>query len=731
MYCVLLLILLHCGKLKAQRNVFTINNVALHAVPSNEVQNGMPITLMCSADISKNDYFQLNYTFSFSKSDKILFNSTSEKEEAQYTISRARYSDSGQYECSLRGEGKTKSSEPVTIKVKGIMKPNLIVKKAEVMEGEKVSLRCEIPEEDPPFYFTFFKIPQSSSSVKKNKSRGPVPYNFSEFEFPIDAGDKILRFECTVAVASMMGTETSEPSNKILVTVIEPFSVPRLIIQPPQNITEGDEIYIKCTTDLASQSPIEIIIQKNKTILNSTKGRETVTYSKVATMEDNGSYTCKAELGSVSKISEVDVVVAELFSTPKLVLNKTHFDENAELHVQCHVNGPLPIKISLMKNGKVLVNQSNYSKRAQVADSGDYVCRAEVKGIVKKSNPESLRVYAPVSPPVLSQPVSQVAVLGKHFVLNCRSSYGTPPITYTLYQGHLQIQDKTMAQRNQTAKFEVQATTLRAPQEYWCKATNGHSRSQKSLTLNITVIVPVGNITLTKHPEGDVEDGGDLALFCEVGSGSFPIEFSFFRENHMMLLHKKKVDKDPRAIWHQTGLTNQDGGRYFCRADNQAKSPLQSKMVTVSIVLASWKKMLLVTVSMLLLLGGAIAVFLWWHCCKKPKAKGDFVELDRKQATISTTEKLTSAQNNEGEFYYGSDYNEDGEKNHIDSNENNTGPDLENPEVEYTEVEVSVPDPYRAPVTKKNETVYTEIRKPINDAGENRHSRIAACPDET
>ncbi|XP_072847099.2 platelet endothelial cell adhesion molecule isoform X3 [Pogona vitticeps] len=701
--------------------LFTINKVTLRADPSNQVQNGRQITLKCSADISKSYHFRLNYTFSFSKSDKILFNSTSDKEEAQYTILKARYSDSGQYECSLRVEGKVKSSEPVTITVKGIMKPQLKVQKAEVMEGEKVSLRCEIPEEDPPFYFTIFKIPHSSNPLKKNKSREAVSKNFAEFEFPIDAGDKILHFECTVGMASMRGIETSEPSNKILVTVIEPFSIPKITIQPPQNITEGDRIDIKCTTVLAPQSPIEIIIQKDKTILNSTKGKETATYSKIATMEDNGDYTCKAELGSVSKINTVNVAVAELFSKPKMVRDKTHFDENSRFQVQCRVNGPLPIKVSLMKNGKVLVNGSNYSKKAEVADSGNYVCKAEAKGIVKQSDPVLLEVYAPVSRPVLSQPVSQVAVLGKHFVLYCSSLYGTPPITYTLYQGNITIKNEMIGQSNLTAKFEVQATTRHPPQEYWCTAKNGHSVAQRSRALNITVIAPVVNITLTKQPDGDVEDGGDFVLFCEVRSGSFPIEFTFFRENHVTFLYKKKVNEN-KAHWHKTGLISQDGGKYFCRADNQAKLSLKSNTVTVSIVLASWKKMLIVTIIMLLLLGAAIAIALRWWCRKKAKARGDFVELDRKQATISTSEKLTSGQNNEGEFYYGSDYNEDGEKNHIDSNENNTGPDLENAEVEYTEVEVSVPDPYRAPVTKKNETVYTEIRKAINDAGENRHS---------
>lgn len=90
----------------------------------------------------------------------------------------------------------------------------------------------------------------------------------------------------------------------------EPFSVPKITIDPPQNITEGDKICITCSTVLLRQDQTEIILQKNKTILNSTKGRETLTYCKIVKMEDNGNYICKVEHGSVSKSDKKELVVA-------------------------------------------------------------------------------------------------------------------------------------------------------------------------------------------------------------------------------------------------------------------------------------------------------------------------------------------------------------------------------------------------------------------------------------
>ncbi|XP_061471510.1 platelet endothelial cell adhesion molecule isoform X3 [Rhineura floridana] len=728
MHCVLLLILLHCCKLNAQDNVFTINSVALRADPSEQVNNGESVTLKCSADISKREQFQLNYTFSFFKDGKALVNNTLQQELAEYTITKARFSDSGMYECALNVEGKKKVSKSLTVKVKGIMKPVLTVQKTEVTEGETVSLCCKVLEEEPPFYFTFYKTRQTPPGVTQEWHRQEIKENFAKLEYPIDAGDTILFFGCKVQINSAIGSEMSELSDRTIVTVVEPFSIPNITIHPPQNITEGDNMRVECTTVLRHhQDQTEIIIQKNKVILNSTKSRQSVKYSKVATVEDNGNYTCKVELGSVSKISTVNVVVAELFSKPMLVHHKRNWDENSFLRIVCRVDSSLPIHFSVMKDNRLMANNSVYNvTKVRVADTGSYVCRAEIKGIVKESDPVQLNVFAPVSQPVLSQSSSQV-VVGKLFSLHCYSSRGTLPILYTLYRGGKPI-NSTAVTVNRSAEFWVNATNVHAPGDYACSAENGHSVPQQSTGLNITVIVPVGNINMTRLPNEDVEDGTDLTLFCTVGSGSYPIEFNFFRENNPKSLHKVTEKKKRTAVWHRVGLTSQDGGKYFCRADNQAKSHIDSNMMIVRVVLASWKKWLIAIIIVLILLGVTIAAS-WWYFRKKAKVfspyegKGSPMELTSSTAaTNSMGEKLTSQQNNEGDFYYGSVYNENGENNHIKSKEDNQGPDLENSEVEYTEVEVSVPDPYRAPITEKTETVYTEIRKASNDAGGNRHS---------
>lgn len=51
----------------------------------------------------------------------------------------------------------------------------------------------------------------------------------------------------------------------------------------------------------------EIIIQKDKTIVGHSKQGNEATYSVMATMKENGNYTCKVETSQISKVSSIVV----------------------------------------------------------------------------------------------------------------------------------------------------------------------------------------------------------------------------------------------------------------------------------------------------------------------------------------------------------------------------------------------------------------------------------------
>ncbi|XP_067403452.1 platelet endothelial cell adhesion molecule isoform X2 [Emydura macquarii macquarii] len=730
MYLALLMILLHCPSLKAQVNVFTINKVELK-VPSNKVKNGKSIELTCMADVSKNASFQMQYTFLFYKDDSLLYNTTSAQDRARYEIFPARFADSGSYKCTVEANRKTKTSSDVEVQVKGLSQPKLTALKTEVTEGEVVTLRCEEPEEKPPFIFVFSKLLPDQQPQTKRKQE--LKENFAYAEFPVAEGDRILRFQCTANVTSAFLSEMSEPSNTTLVTVVAQFTNPKLTVKSPRNITEGDRIDIECTTVLAREYDIEILIQKDKRILSSARSQKSVTYSAIATAENNGTYTCKVELGSVSKTSSMDIVVAELFAKPILTSSSTDLDENEQLNLWCHINGSPKANFSIIKrppeNGTLLETSSNFTIKAQVNDSGSYVCRAEIKGITKESNPVQITVYAPVSQPVLSVANSFTEmVLGETLLLRCQSMSGTPPINYTLFRGNRLIHTITVF-NNTYAEFKDVQTKLDGLREYRCEASNRHAYKKKSsYRMNITVIAPIRNVSLGSLPYEEVEDGGYIAFLCSIGEGSLPVNFSIFKQNEQIpLFSGSKMETS--VIWQKKSFSKQDAGKYFCEASNRASIAVRSNLLTVKVILASWQKGFIAAIVLAVIATAAFGF--WWYSRKKEKDKHPSMEMSGSiPATNSSNQKLASGQNNDGEFYPGSGYIEDCE-NHVKAIDENKGPDHENAEVEYTEVEVLTPDPYRAPVKKGTDTVYSEIRKANNDSGEHRHSRIESSPDAT
>ncbi|KAM7146277.1 platelet endothelial cell adhesion molecule isoform 3-T3 [Macrochelys suwanniensis] len=721
MYFAVLMILLHCPSLKAQDNVITINKVEL-TVPSPKVKNGKSIELTCIVDISKSASFQIQHAFSFYKDDSPLYNTTSEQDRARYKIFPARFADSGSYKCSVEASGKSKSSNDLVVQVKGLSQPKLTALKTEVTEGEVVTLRCEEPEEKPPFIFLFNKISPNQQLQAKKKQE--LKENFASVDFPVEEGDRILRFHCIVTVNSAVGFEKSEASNITLVTVVEPFSHPKLTSKSPWNVTEGDRIDIVCTTILARKYEIEILIQKDRRILNSTRGQNSLTYSAIATMEDNGNYTCKVELGRVSKTTSMNLVVEELFAKPILTPSLTDLDENQRLSLWCHINGSPKANVSIIKrppkNGTLLKTSSNFTIQVQVNDTGSYVCRAEIKGIIKESNPVQITVYAPVSEPVLSVAnLSTEMVLGETLMLRCQSMSGTPPINYTLFRGNRLIHTITVF-NNTYAEFRDKQTKLNNLREYRCEASNRHAYAKRSsYKMNITVIAPVRNISFGSLPHGEVEDGGNINFLCIVGEGSLPINFRIFKENDQKpLFNESKMET--RVLWQKESFSKQDAGKYFCEASNRARATVRSNLLTVKVILASWQKGF-IALFVLAVIAIAASGF-WWYWHKKEKGKHPSMEMSGSTAaTNSTSEKQASGQNHYTEFYPGPGYIEDSE-NPVKSADENKGPDHESAEVEYTEVEVSTPDPYKAPVKKGTETVYSEIRKANNDSGENRHS---------
>ncbi|XP_058140516.1 platelet endothelial cell adhesion molecule isoform X1 [Dasypus novemcinctus] len=728
MWLGILLILLLCSSLEGQENSFTINSIRMNILPGSKVPNGWNMTLQCIVDVSTTSQVTPRHLVLFYKDDVMFHNVSSMENTESFFIPQARVYDSGKYKCTVVLNSKEKTTPEYEVSVKGVPRPTVTLDKKEVIEGEVVTVNCSVPEEKAPIYFKIEKLELSTKKVKQTREKNSRNKNFMTMEFPIEERDFVLVFHCQAMIVSGFQVEVSESAKSDLVTVRESFSIPKFHISPMGMITEGDDLHIKCTIQMThlSQTFPEIIIQKDKAIVAHSKHGEAV-YSVMALVEHSGNYTCKVESSRISKVNSIMVNITELFSKPNLEFSSTRLDQGENLNLWCTIPGAPPANFTTQKGGVTVTQAQNFTKIASQLDSGTYTCTAAVGNVLKESNAVQIAVCEMLSQPRIFHDTRSEVIKGQTIEISCQSINGTPPITY-----HLLKEEKILKSYNKSSNSPaIFKDNLTNDVKYQCRADNCHSTSEiLSEVLLVKVIAPVDEVQLFVLEKEEVESGKQVVLRCTVKEGSGPISYSFYRGIEGKPFYQNTLNST-EAIWYKTEASKEEEGHYYCKASNRAnlgKSIPQSNIVTVRVFLPPWKKGLIAVV----VIGVIIAISILGVRCyflRKAKAKQMPVEMSRPAAPLlnSNNEKPSSDPSPEANSHYG--YSED-VGNHAMKPINKNKEPL-NSNVEYTEVEVSSPEPHQALETKGTETVYSEIRKADPGFMENRYSRTESSLDGT
>ncbi|XP_066878307.1 platelet endothelial cell adhesion molecule isoform X3 [Kogia breviceps] len=688
-----LLTLLLCSSLEGQENPFTINSIHMLILPKQEVQNGENLTLQCVVDVSTTSSVKPQHQVLFYKDDVLFHNASSMENTESYFIPQARVYDAGIYKCTVILNNKEKTTAEYPVLVRGVSDPRVTLDKKEVIEGGVVMVNCSVPEEKAPIHFTVEKFELNVKGVKQKREKTSQNQNFVTLKFTVEEQDQAIWFQCQARIVSGTHVEPSRSIRSELVTVRESFSNPKFHISPKGTIIEGDDLHIKCTiqvTHLAQSFP-EIIIQKDKAIVaHSRHGNEAV-YSVMATVEHNGNYTCKVEASRISKVSSIVVNITELFSKPKLESSATRLDQGERLNLWCSIPGAPPANFTIQKGGTVVSQAQNFTKIASEWDSGTYSCVASIGKVVKSSNAVQIAVCEMLSKPSIFHDSRSEVIKGQTIEVSCQSINGTSPIFYQLSKASKTLASQSMGS-NEPAIFKDNPTK---DVEYHCIADNCHSHTKlASELLQVKVIAPVDEVKLSILLNEEVESGKPIVLRCSVNEGSSPITYKFYKEKEGKPFYQVTLN-DTQAIWHKPKASKEQEGQYYCTASNRAnlsKNVLQSNTLTV-------------------------------------RAKQMPVEMSRPAAPLlnSNNEKTLSDPSTEANRHYG--YNEDvGNHAMKPLNENKEPLTLD---VEYTEVEVTAPEPHRGLGTKGTETVYSEIRKADPEFVENRYSRTEGSLDGT
>ncbi|XP_042558647.1 platelet endothelial cell adhesion molecule isoform X3 [Dipodomys spectabilis] len=708
MWLLVLLALLRCPGFQGRENSFTINSVHMNSLPNWTVRNGQNVTLQCVVDISTTAAVRPQHSVLFYKEDVMLHNVSSSQTTESFFIPRARVHNAGTYKCTVLLNNKEKTTQEYRLVVEGVSSPQVILDKKEVIEGGVVAVGCSVPEEKPPMHFTIEKVELDTKLVKQRREKTSQNQNFVTLNFSIEEQDHVLVFRCQARIMSGFPVQTSDSIRSELVTVTESFSTPKFHISPPGVITEGDQVHIKCTiqvTHLAHKFP-EIIIQKDKEIVATTKEGSEAEYSVMAMVEDNGNYTCKVESSRISKVSSVLVNITELFPKPKLESLSTHLDQGEKLNLSCSILGGLPADFTIQKGDTIVSMSPEFTKISTEWDSGVYSCTAGVGKVVKKSNTVEITVCEKLSKPRISHDARSEIIKGHTLKVSCQSINGTLPITYRLLKA-TDVFQTSVIYSNEPAVFDDKPAKDAV---YQCTVDNCHSHPEMaSDVLKVKVIAPVVQVKLSILLSEEVESGKEMVLQCSVEEGTAPITYRFYKEKEHSPFYQI-ISNETHAFWRKPQASKEQEGEYHCTASNRAslaqKSP-QSNTLTVKVFLAPWKKGLIA----LVVIGVIIATLIVGAKCyilKKAKAKQVPVEMSRPAAPLlnSNSEKVPEP-NMEANSHY----------------------DPLSVDVEYTEVEVSSVEPRQALGRKGTETVYSEIRKVDPNFMENRYSRTEGSLD--
>uniref|UniRef100_A0A2K5IX59 Platelet endothelial cell adhesion molecule n=2 Tax=Colobus angolensis palliatus TaxID=336983 RepID=A0A2K5IX59_COLAP len=540
-------------------------------------------------------------------------------------------------------------------------------------------------------------------------------------------------YKCTVIVNNKEKT-TSEYQ-----VLVRGVPSPRVTLDKKEAI-QGGVVRVNCSVP-EEKAPIHFTIEKlelNKKMAKQKREKTSRDQNFVMLefpIEEQDrvlSFRCQARIiagihvqTSESTKSEL-VTVRESFSTPKFHISPTGMiTEGAQLHIKCtiqvtHLAQEFP-EIIIQKD-KVIVahsrhgNEAVYSVMAMVEHNGNYTCKVESSRISKVSS-IIVNITELFSKPELEPSFTRLDQ-GERLNLSC-SIPGAPPANFTI-----QKEDTIVSQTQDFTKIASKWDSG----TYICTA--GIDKVvKKSNTVQIVVCAPVDEVQISILSNKVVESGEDIVLQCAVNEGSGPITYRFYREKEGKPFHQTTLNAT-QEFWTKPKASKEQEGEYYCTAFNRANhasSVPRSKILTVRVVLAAWKKGLIavvvIGVIIALLITGAKCYFL-----RKAKAKQMPVEMSRPAVPLlnSNNEKMSDP-SMEANSHYG--HNDD-VGNHAMKPINDNKEPLTS-DVQYTEVQVSSAEPHKDLVKKGTETVYSEVRKAVPDAMENRYSRTEGSLDGT
>ncbi|XP_058635964.1 platelet endothelial cell adhesion molecule isoform X2 [Onychostoma macrolepis] len=650
-----------------------IKSVQLIIHPRNEVERGTNVSLICQAEVSHGLGSHPNYKYNFYKDFQPLYTDQTSSTDHLYSIPDARMAHSGKYKCAVVIEEQNKESNVKDLTVKGLQTPVLTMDKLKLREGDDVTANCTAEGEIGSLTFSFSNGFEEIYTANTESHR-------VEQKLRLTKGT--VKIFCYYSIKLHSTIKHSDNSNVISLDIQELEINPNIKVNPSAYVTEGDLITISCSVDTTYQrnSDLKISLIHGHTMVSVDMTKTDYKVSLKA--NDSGEYECISRLGDVYKSSAMNITVKELFSMPVLSFHPAEVFEGERFTISCQIKSFASEKIrrddirySIFQDKIPVINGSRYSGTAGKASNGKYICVAEAKEIIKESRRELFEAKVLVSKPEIS--VDGPVIVNESFWIHCHSDNGSLPIIYSLKRNNVTLNRTKVSDIHEKARFLAMISTPSDISSYMCEAENNGQVSRKmSERLHVTVIVPVGKPLLMVIPvPGNIEEGSDVTLICNIPKGSPPISFRFYGGSGTEI-YRTTVQSNSSS-YDLSAVKRQHSGNYYCEANNQADALIKSDTVTVEVSLAEWKKALIATFCMLLVALLVLFIVI--------RFKAKRVVVNNKESVWSERPPDVADQDSLGSTNEG--------------------------DVEYTEVvHPQIVDPTQIPLKKGTDTVYSELQ---------------------
>ncbi|XP_066196491.1 Fc receptor-like protein 4 isoform X2 [Sylvia atricapilla] len=272
-----------------------------------------------------------------------------------------------------------------------------------------------------------------------------------------------------------------------------------------------------------------------------------------------GNYTCDRPGSGRSPPVRVlnDWLVLQVPTWPLL--------EGDTVTLRCRVRQNMPVtRVQFYHEGEEVRTPLNGTELSlsplQHKHSGSYRCR----GRVYYRGSQNWHISALVTVTVHEIPVLWVSVWahlpggqvapGNRLVLSCAVATGTGPLSFTWHRGD------SGALLGTSPHLELRHVGNNDSGHYHCWVSDGDSVA-KSVPLNVTILVPVANATITPGPlSHQVHTGDPVTLHCSVQVGSAPVTFTWLHNG-------QEVAQGP--VLELGDIDVGHSGTYQCVATNQ------------------------------------------------------------------------------------------------------------------------------------------------------------------